>query len=227
MKITLAKILEGLSHDTLSFMADSNHARGSIVGDQIPKVVSRINAVLRRLAVKFTLSEKSVKVDITADRQYYPMTVGSAWIVEDPEEPFTGDVARILGIELSNGRVYNLNDVAKHDSVLLRDGGKAFAIDAGLPEGLAVVTYKAATPEFDLTGENQAQEIELPESLLNALYIGVAAITYQGIGGPENITLSNSHWAQFEREIKEAQVNSAVEVEQYEERNLLKDRGFR
>lgn len=227
MKITLKTMLESLSHDTLSFMADSNHARGSIQGDQIPKVISRINAVLRRLAVKFTLNEKTIKVLTTNEQRYYTLFPDDAWIVEDEDEPYTGDVARILGIELSNGRIHKLNDVAPSDSILLRDDGKAFALDGSIPAGLVVVTYKAATPVFEIDGSNLDQEIEIPESLLNAVYIGVAAITYQGIGGPENTSLANALWAQYEKECGEAKINSAVEVEQYEERNLFMDKGFR
>lgn len=227
MKITLAKILEGLSHDTLSFMADSNHSQGIITGDQIPKTINRVNSVLRRLAVKFTLQEKTIKVLINKDQRYYPLKVGEAHIVEDPDEPFTGDINRILSIETANGRSHNMSDLAPHDSILLRDEGKSFAVDAYVPLGLANVIYKANTPQFEVNAENQSQEIELPEALLNALYLGVAAITYQGIGGPENIALSQSMWAQYENECANAKLNSAVEVDQFEESNKLQDRGFR
>lgn len=227
MKITLAQALKSLSSDALAFMASSD-ANQTIVGDQIPKVVNRLNSVLRRLAVKFTLSEKIVRVNITADRRYYPLTEDAAWIDEDPDEPFTGDVVRILGMTMADGRSYNLNDVAKHDSILLRDNGTAFALDTYLPVGPADVIYKAATPQFLEDGsEDQSQEIDIPEALLNALYIGVAAISYEGIGGPENISMARSKWAQFEKECAEAKINSAVEVQEYEDRNLLRERGFK
>lgn len=227
MKITLAKVLESLSHDTLSFMADSNHARGSIVGAQIPKVISRVNSVLRRLNVKFTLSEKRVRINLETGRRYYPLTVGASWIVSDPDEPFIGDVSRILSIETSNGRVHDLNDVAKHNSILLRDEGKSLVVDSFVPTGPAVVTFKANTPQFDLDVENLTQEIEIPEALLNALYLGVAAISYEGIGGAENISMAMAKWKQYEAECVEAKINSAVEVEEFEDKNTFADRGFR
>lgn len=227
MKITLSQLLEGLSHDTLAFMADSNHARGSIAGDQIPKVTSRLNAVLRRLAVKFVLSEKTVKVRLTNNQRNYALTPGSPWLVAEPGNPFEGDVARILGITTADGKTHNLNDVAQHDSILVKDGGVSLEIDQYVPLGVATVIYKAVTPQFDLNEIDLKQTIDIPEALLNALYLGVAAITYEGIGGTENIQLSGAKWVQFEKECAEAKINSAVENQTYEERNLFRDRGFK
>jgi hypothetical protein len=226
MKITLQQILEGLSHETLSFMADSD-AAGTIVGDQIPKVIGRVNATLRKLAVKFTLSEKTVRVRVTADRRIYTLTNGAAWIVSEPGISFVADVARILGIETPSGRMHPMNDLAKHDSIMLKNEGRAFMLDAHMPVGIYTVVYKAETPKFKTDGSDLTQVIEIPEALLNALYIGVAAITYEGIGGPENIQMANVKWAAFEKECGEAKINSAVETEQYEDSNLFMERGFR
>lgn len=227
MKIKLEKILEELSHDTLAFMADSNHARGSIMPDQIPKVVGRLNSVLRKLSVRFTLTEKRIKVRISKGVRYYPLTVNAPYIIQDPTEPFEGDVARILSVETANGKMHGLNDVAAHNSILLRDEGRSFSTDEHVFEGIAEVVYKATTPQFDPVNADQEQTIDVPESLLNALYIGVAAITYQGIGGPENIAISNGLWAQYENECNTAKLNSAVEVVEFEESNRLRDKGFR
>lgn len=226
MKITLKEILESLSHETLSFMAESNHANGTIAADQIPKVVGRVNSVLRRMAVRFVLKEKSIKVNVSAGRRYYPLTQGSTWIVPDPAEPFTGDVGRILGIETPNGRMHELGDKASLKSILLRDDGTAFAIDSTLPNGTYTVIYKAATPQFKPDPEKLDQVLDIPEALLNALYLGVAAITYEGIGGAENLAMARDKWAQYEKECGEAKINSAVEVEESDEGNKLLDRGF-
>jgi hypothetical protein len=226
MKITLEQMLESLSHDTLSFMADSNHANGTVSADQIPKVVSRINSVLRRLSVRFVLNEKFVYVNVAANRRYYPMTAGSAWIVSDPEEPFTGDVGRILGIETPSGRMHDLGDKATHNSILLRDDGQSFALDTLLSSGQYKVIYKAATPQFKTDGSDLKQELSIPEALLNALYMGVAAITYEGIGGPDNLAMARDKWAHYEKECSEARVNSAVEVEENDDGNKFRDKGF-
>lgn len=228
MKITLEQILESLSHDTLAFMADSNHANGTIAADQIPKVVSRINSVLRRLAVKFVLSEKRVAVSVTKDRRYYSLVEGSAWIVNDPLNPFTGDVGRILGIEDPHGRMRDLGDKATFDSILLRDEGTSFIMDTNdYPVGIWTVIYKAATPQFRAKEPDLAQVLDIPEALLNALYTGVAAITYEGIGGEDGIRMAAAKWAQYERECGEAKINSAVEIEENDDGNKFLDRGFR
>lgn len=226
MKITLKEILEALSHDTLAFMADSNHANGTIAGDQIPKVVSRVNSVLRRLNVKFVLSEKTVRVNVSANQRYYPLRSSDAWIVSDPAEPFTGDVGRILGIETPQGRMHGLGDKATHDSILLRDDGTAFAMDKTLLPGIYTVIYKATTPQFKANGTDQTQVLSIPEALLNALYLGVAAITYEGIGGEDNIRMAGAKWAQYEKECAEAKLNSAVDVEENDEGNKFRDRGW-
>jgi hypothetical protein len=226
MKITLEQMLESLSYDTLSFMTDSNHANGTIAPDQIAKVVSRINSVLRRLSVRFVLNEKSVKVTVTADRRYYPLTADAAWIESDPEDPFIGDVGRILGIETPYGRMHPMGDTAIYDSIVLRDEGTAFALDTSLSSGTYRVIYKAATPQFKTDGSDLTQELNIPEALLNAVYMGVAAITYEGIGGPENLAMARDKWAHYEKEAGEAKINSAVEVEENDEGNKFLDRGF-
>jgi hypothetical protein len=227
MKITLEQILEALSHDTLSFMADSNHANGTISGDQIPKVVSRVNAVLRRLNVKFVLSEKMIRVSVTAGRRYYPLTKGAAWIVADPAEPYTADVGRILGIETPQGRMYKLGDKAMLSSILLRDEGTAFALDSTVPVGTYTVIYKASTPQFKTDGSDLTQTISIPEALLNALYLGVAAIAYEGIGGEDNLRMAAAKWSQYEKECAEAKLNSAVDVEENDEGDKFTAGGWR
>lgn len=226
MQITLDTLLKSLSYETLSFMAESNHANGTIAPDQVPKVVGRINAVLRRMAVKFVLKEKTIKVNVTNDIRYYPLTVGAAWIVPDPDEPFTGDVGRILGIETPTGRMHDLGDKASLKSILLRDDGKSFALDSTLPAGVYSVLYKASTPQFIPDVSKLDQKLEIPEALLNALYLGVAAITYEGIGGAENLAMARDKWNQYEKECSEARLNSGVEVEESDDGNKFVDRGF-
>ena len=228
MQITLGTILESLSYETLSFMAESNHANGSIASDQIPKVVGRVNAVLRRLAVKFVLRERRIKVNVTTDQRYYTLNAGDAWIEEDPAEVFTGDVGRILAIETPTGRHHDLGDKASLRTIVLRDEGKSFALDTLLEAGVYTVIYKTATPQFvvDLGSTDLEQILYIPEPLLNALYLGVAAITYENIGGAENISMAQVKWSQYEKECAEARVNSAVEVEENDEGNKFLDRGF-
>lgn len=226
MKIALETILQSLSHETLSFMAESNHANGTIASDQLPKVIGRINNVLRRLNVKFTLHEKRLRVLVTEDRRYYPLIANSLWIDEDPDEPFTGDVNRILGVETPLGRMHPLGDKAILRSIVLRDEGTAFALDTELPAGTYTVIYKAATPQFKTDGTDLKEVLNIPEALLNALYLGVAAITYEGIGGEDNIRLAQSKWAQYEKETAEAKLNSAVDIEENDEGNKFFDRGW-
>jgi hypothetical protein len=228
MQITLGRILESLSYETLSFMAESNHANGSIAADQIPKVVGRVNAVLRRLAVKFVLRERRIKVNVTLDRRYYTLNVDDAWIEEDPDETFTGDVGRILAIETPTGRNHDLGDKATLRTIVLRDEGKAFALDTTLEAGVYTVIYKAATPQFvfDVADTDLEQVLHIPEPLLNALYLGVAAITYENIGGAENVSMAQSKWSQYEKECAEARINSAIEIEENDEGNKFLDRGF-
>jgi hypothetical protein len=227
MQITIKAILEALSHETLSFMAESNHANGTIAPDQIPKVIGRVNAVLRRMAVRFVLKEKMIRVNVTSDRRYYTLTAADTWIVADPDDPFTGDVSRILGIETPTGRMHDLGDKASLTSIVLRDDGKSFAMDSALPNGVYTVIYKAATPQFTLDASLLDQTLDIPEALLNALYLGVAAITYEGIGGAENLAMARDKWAQYEKECGEAKINSAVEIEENDEGNKFLDRGFR
>ncbi len=228
MQITLKAILEALSYETLSFMAESNHSNGSLSADQIPKVVGRINSVLRRMAVKFVLRERRIKVNVTLDRRYYTLNADDTWIQEDPDEAFTGDVGRILAIETPTGRNHDLGDKATLRTIVLRDEGKSFALDDTLEAGVYVVIYKAATPQFvsDPSNLNLDQILHIPEALLNALYLGVAAITYESIGGAENVSMAQAKWSQYEKECAEARINSAVEIEENDEGNKFLDRGF-
>ena len=228
MKITLEAILRALSHETLSFMSDSNHANGTIQPDQIPKVLGRINGVLRRLSVKFVLNEKRVSFQVTPGQRSYSLADRAAWIIDTPSEPFLGDVATILGIEAPCGRMYNLRDKATHDSILLKDEGTTFVLDTHLKSGVYEVIYKAKTPQFKESSTPDLNEIlNIPEALLNALYLGVAALTYEGIGGEDNVNMARSKWRQFDADCLDAKIYSAVEDEEHEEVNRFLDRGFK
>lgn len=227
MKITLKQLLKALSRDSLSFMADSNHSNGSIAVDQIPKVVSRINSVLRRLNVKFTLSEKTVRLYISDDRRYYPLEQPLLWTTDNVDYEFLTDVERILAVQQDDGRMIPLNDLAVSKTIRLRDNGRSLFLTQAVPAGWVNVIYKAKTPQFVEDVEDLNQTIEFPEALLNALYSAVAAISYEGIGGAENIQLAANKWTQYEKECLEAVVNSAVEIEEYEEANLHQIRGYR
>jgi hypothetical protein len=229
MKITLEAILRSLSHETLSFMSDSGHGNGTIEPEQIPKVIGRINAILRRLSVKFVLNEKTVKVNVVADRLYYPLTaLNAAWVVADLANPWTADVGRILGIKTPSGRMYDLSDRSTHDSIMLDTEGTGFRFPYFFAEGEYEIIYKASTPQFEESPEpDLSEELSIPEALLNALYQGVAAMTYEGIGGSENIALANSKWAMFNSDCSDAKINSSVEVEEYLDVNLFANRGFK
>ena len=228
MKITLEAILRALSHETLSFMSDSNHANGTIQPDQIPKVVGRINGVLRRLSVKFVLNEKTVTVRVTEAQRTYSLAGKAPWIINTGADPFLGDVNTILGIESSCGRMFNLRDKATHNSILLKDEGTSFVLDKFLPEGDYTVFYKASTPQFtESVNPDLTEVLNIPESLLNALYLGVAALTYEGIGGEENVNMARNKWRQYDNDCQEAKIYSAVEDEEHEQANKFMDRGFR
>lgn len=226
MKITLKQLLKALSRDSLSFMADANNSNGSITVDQIPKVVSRINSVLRRLNVKFTLSERTVRLFVNADRRYYPLEEPLLW-AGGADYEFLTDVERILAVQQDDGRMIPLNDLAVSKNIRLRDNGRSLYLTQAVPAGWLNIIYKAKTPQFNEESEDLNQTIEFPEALLNALYAGVAAISYEGIGGAENVQLAANKWTQYEKESMEAVVNSAVEVEEYEDANLHVIRGYR
>ena len=183
--------------------------------------------MLRKLAVKFVLKEKMVKVNVTANRRYYTLNRLDPWIISDIDEPFEGDVSLILGIETPEGRMHPIGDKASFRSILLRDDGNAFAMDTHLSSGVYTIYYKAKTPQFENDPENLDQVLDIPESLLNALYEGVAATTYEGIGGAENVKLAISKWQKFEQDCSEAKINSAVNVDETDEGNKFWDRGFR
>lgn len=227
MRYKLEDILRILSHDALSFMASGSDSNGSIMPKEINKTTSRVNSVLRRLGSTFVLKESTVRIRLEKDQKTYKLEASNPFIVIDPGNPFLDDVAQILRVEDADGKIRGLDDLARNDSIMVRDNGTSLRVSEVILNrgGELTVTYKARTPQFEVT-ENLAQEIEFPEELINALSQGVAAMTYSGMGGSENVQISNGFWSSFNVEVNLVKSSSGGEDEEITTINKLKSKGF-
>ena len=184
--MNLEKLYAQLSMGALSNLNFAEEGMGTIAEQHRPMVVMFTNEALLRLYSRFILLTKDLLVEQYAHITYYhlrkrfaysnwvPLEEKVAYIVDQPEDPFTEDVIKILQVSDSRGAVLPLNDAEHVDSVYTP---QAKLLQVPRPKaGVALsILYQARHPE--VTGEDLEQEIDVPDVLLSALlaYVGYQA----------------------------------------------------
>lgn len=224
MKIMLGDLLSEIARNHVSFMADGDSTTGAINDPEIPKVISRVNAALRRLYTSFNVDQQELVAILTHEQAEYRFDGPYPHIVTDMETALP--VSTILQVVYEDDRRIPLNQGFGTRAVRLRDGGTTLLIGADIPRGIVRIGYKPRTPQFDATMCSLEEEIYLPESLITAVGYGVKALTHENIGGAENLEAAKLAWSQFETLATEAENNTTLSTPEFEQDNRLRAKGF-
>ena len=207
----LSDLFKQLSFGQLSNLSLSGNGSGVIVGEQKPKIVNMANEGLLKLYSKFILDEKTLVLNLTNGTARYNLTKANSvygadvsnpngYIIDTEENPFLGDVVRVLAAHDSFGLDVPLNDDQANISVFtpapeavqIRQAPNNIRALTGL-----MLTYQAKHPELDVEGEDD-QLIELPDVLEPALRSYVAYMIFSGMNGPDNSAKAAEHMSQYE-----------------------------
>ncbi len=207
----LAELFKQLSFGQLSNLAISGNGSGVIVGEQKPKIVSMTNEALLKLYSKFILNEKTLVLNLTNGTARYSLTRANAvygsdvdnpngYIIDTEDNPFLGDVIRVLAAHDSFGVPVPLNDDQANISVFT-PAPEAVQIRYAVNNTRAIsglmLTYQAKHPELDVDDDDE-QIIELPDVLEPALRSYVAYSVFSGMNGPDNSAKAAEHLSQYE-----------------------------
>lgn len=173
--MTVEELFRTLSHVELSDLAVAVDGTGTIKEAQHPVVISHANDGLTRLYSHFLLSEKHVYLEQIAGVFRYPLLPGEAFIRDSAEEPFLGDVIRILGVYSAYGQPLPLNE-SSHPYSLLTPQAHVLQVPKVEPGTLLDVVYQARHPKLE--AQPLDQEIQLPIELEEALRAYIAYKMY-------------------------------------------------
>lgn len=208
---TLNNILTDLSHGVLSNMHLGSSGDGSIAEKHLPKVMLYINDGLTKLYSKFALRRKSMVITVDAGNTEFPLRTGA------------DDFLKVIGVEKygADGKYHTVpfNDSAAnlvtvdsmYPGVATQVLGGVFTPAIGIlqvPVNETQATtykvhYQARHPTVEV-GDLGSSEIDLPDTLYEALTMYVAYRAYMGINTQEAIATASAYLGQYNQSCADA-----------------------
>lgn len=196
----LSKLFSDLSYNELSNIAIGGNGSGSIPGQHHGRILTLTNQGLLDLFSRFRLAEKNVHVETQEGLTLYYLRVVHArsnlepgypkYIVDGPENLFTGDVVKILEVFDELGEAVSLNNALDADS-LYTAGFDCLQVSKPVPTNAYMLIYQAQHPELVMGGDgilDLTQNIELPLALYGALRAWIGHKIFSSMNGPEHLT---------------------------------------
>lgn len=225
-----------LSYGELSNLDLSVEGSGSIKKERQPQLINYINEGLLKLHSRFPLIQKNLIVELQSTIITYPLkleyaeSVGSdveyPFIKDRPDQPFAGDVIKILEVHSSCGSELPLNDKGNPHSLFTPqpDVLQVPYPKAGLVLG---VQYQARHPLLLVQGRDLLeQKIEIPFFLEAALQNYVAHKVFSHMNGPENTAKSQEFMSHYETICVDIELRDLVNQSFGTTQHKLEMRGF-
>lgn len=230
---TLGDVFRDLSYGPLSGLVIGSEGSGTIATAQQDRVVGLLNQGLKRIYTRFVLSRKDLVLRDIEDVQSYPLLRKHAesdpeetakFIVDTAEDPYLGDLLRVLSVKDEDGVELFLNMQGCKDAL---STPKTNTLRIPEPEGgkLYSVHYQAA--HALLEGTDQGQGIYLPEPLYEALEAFVAHKITRAMAGEENRRQSSELFGTYEGICEDFDRKDQGTASQNAEHTKLELRGFR
>jgi hypothetical protein len=211
----IKRIIEHLEHGVLSKINLGGNTTMGVTSYNYPSLISAIELGLLELAQVFDLKQREVFVKQEDHIKIYELDVKYAvtntastetykYIKDSVDNPFIGDILRIEAVYDELGNKLRLNNDNDPDS-LYTPNVTSIQVPRPNAENTLSVIYSAGTVELRKTGDGLLeQEVYLPNSLLQALTMFVAA---QVVMGRDSLEAKNESLI-FERKYKEAVVTA-------------------
>lgn len=186
---TLANILSDLSYGVLSNLHLGSSGNGSIEEKHLPKIMVFINDGLAKLYTKFILSRKVMDITVAAGDTEFRLSTGDK------------DCLKVLAVEELNADG-EYDKLPLNDSAAIKTGACTPAIDILKvpvnPDSDVTyrVHYQARHPRIEV-GDLGSKDIELPDTLYEALTMYVAYRAYLGINTQEASATAGAYLSQF------------------------------
>jgi len=231
----IVELFRRLSYGELSNLAIAN-PDGTLVEEKHPQITQYVNEGLLRLYSRFILEEKVLLIEQYEHITSYHLKnrfaesagadIAYPYIKDMPDEPFLGDVIRILSVSDENGVAKILND--KDDSNSFFTPQPDILQIPNPIEGQPLsITYQARHWTLDdRIGKILKQEIDVPFFLESALQSYVAYKVYSDMNGVENIGKSQEKLAAYEQICIETEMKDLINQSFHTSHTKLEQRGF-
>ncbi|QDP54369.1 MAG: hypothetical protein Unbinned4120contig1000_21 [Prokaryotic dsDNA virus sp.] len=200
----LSDILDKLAKGELSNLSI---AEGGVIKEtEIVKIIGYIDESLTRLHSRFTLRQNDVLVEMHEGISTYELKaeyamsyegsieVPKKYIVDIGPKKFEDDVIRITGAYDSLGNELELNNKLAPFGIFT-PRAKTLQVPGPIPGQSLSVIYQAKHPKLPTSTEEDAEflstEIEIPETLTGALTAYVGFLTFNFLGGQDNLARSS------------------------------------
>lgn len=232
MTKTLEDVFRDLSYGPLSNLSIGMEGAGTIKLDKQDRLVSLVNQGLTRIYSRVMVAQKELKLRTLVGRALYTLrkehaesddTLADKFIRDSVDDPFTGDLIRILAVFDCEGEEVPLNDSGAEGSVFTPKPDQLQLPHARGGETYYVL-YQAAHPVLE-TGD-PSQEIDLVEPLFEALEAFVAGKVLRSMNGAEHHAKGSELIGQFDTIIAEADSLDITKQSLATTTTKLEDRGF-
>lgn len=202
--MNVSDLLKSLSYGELSNLSISGEGSGEILEDKIPKVINHINDGLLQLHTKFVLSWKTLILKMQEGRTDYPLRIEYTesqnlskfpQYIIDRNDPYTGDLIKIMAVTDSCGQELPLNDEENCYSLFTPT---PMILQVPFPSIIQLMSVSYQANHIKLSADRLDQQIELPETLHEALRLSVAAAIYSGMNGAENTAKAAEYRTRFD-----------------------------
>jgi hypothetical protein len=198
------QLFKELSLGELSNLSLSADGTGVIVREKQSKIMLYAQDGLTKLYGRFLLSEKSIKVETRDDVTTYPLELRYAvsqgtsgviaHIIDTEEDPFLGDLIKVLSVVNSLGEYVPLNDGESLESLFTPSPSLLRVPEPG-------ETYTVSYQANHAILVDETSTISLPSVLEPALKSFIAGKVYGHMNGQENAILAQGHMAEFENTV--------------------------
>ena len=191
----LRDLFSKLSYGELSNLSISNEGSGTIAESAHPRLIHATNDALRDMFSRLHLYDRELLIRSLEWKAIYYLRKEHAvmdptegplkYILDTPNNLFTGDVVKVLGVTNEVGDPLPLNDVEQWASVFTPHFDTVQLTHPGCDQVFAV-SYQALHPELVLEGEDVLeQEIRIPSLMEEMLRLKVAHSIFSPMSGQD------------------------------------------
>jgi len=208
----LSQLYQNLSYGLLSNLAMSDDGQGMILFSDQPKILIAANEALLKLYTKFIVKERELIIEFHQDISSYKLLPRYAlhynptgltddepvrYIMDSADDPFVGDVLKILSVTGDASQQFPLND-DDHYLSLFTPQPTTLQVPIDLDETWLGIKYQASHPKLinDLDSI-----IELPDVLHGALFTYIAYRIYSNMNTEGSSAKAAEHLARYELEL--------------------------
>lgn len=232
--MNLNDLYQKLSFGELSNLALANEGNGTIKEAAKPRIVNYANEALTRIHTQFLLRENDLVLELYEDVTNYhliprfaqnagsdPVLEARRYIRDLPNEPFLGDVAKVMRVFDQEGYVLPLNDENKPLSVFTP---QPLILQVPSPEEgkVLAVQYQALHPKLDKDVPEGV--LFVPESLMGALTAFIAYKVFSHMNTQDASAKAQEHLSVYTgicQEVREQDITNQTPsntYSQFEER---------